>query len=400
MSDPRQLGRYEIQGLLGRGGMGAVYKAHDPVLDRTVALKVISPIQGGSADAAESLERFRREARAAGRLAHPNIVSVHDLDRDSATDTPFIVMEYVDGVSLATVLAENPTLPLPQALEIVEQVALALEEAHRHRIIHRDIKPGNVFLDQRGRVKVGDFGIARLEGSELTQSGVGLGTPGYLAPEVVRGGPADARSDVFALGVLAYQLLTGKRPFPGATREALAVEIVEHAPEPPSVVRPEIRAHVSAAVMRALAKSPEARTPSATTFLRELREGPAPATVAIVGAAGRPRSRVAAAVFGIALLGLLGVCLAMRGCFTGPGPAAPRAATPKPRAETPTSVRTAAPTRPPLASAGESGGRGDDALNDARWREQERPREGEDSERGDKKDKGRGHGHGKGHGKH
>jgi eukaryotic-like serine/threonine-protein kinase len=129
MSEPRQLGRYEILGLLGRGGMGAVYKAHDPVLDRIVALKVVSPVHSGSAEAAESLERFRREARAAGRLSHPNIVSVHDLDRDTATDTPFIVMEHVDGISLATVLSENPTLPLAQALEIVEQVGVALEDA-------------------------------------------------------------------------------------------------------------------------------------------------------------------------------------------------------------------------------------------------------------------------------
>ena len=267
---PEHLGRYEVLGLLGLGGMGAVYKARDPVLDRVVAVKTISPLLLSTVLQEEYLERFRREARAAGRLSHPNIVLVHDMGLDEAAGTPYIVMEYVAGVTLETVLKENPALPVAQGLELVAQVASALDEAHRHGVVHRDVKPANVFLDGRGRVKVGDFGVARLEGSDLTQAGLGLGTPGYLAPEVVRGGVADARSDVFALGVLAYRVLAGVRPFAGDTREALAVEVFERHPVPPREVRGEVPEHVSAAVMRALEKDPASRTPSAEAFLQDL----------------------------------------------------------------------------------------------------------------------------------
>jgi eukaryotic-like serine/threonine-protein kinase len=205
---PERLGRYEVRALLGRGAMGSVYKALDPALDREVAVKTLGGFLLEAPEHREEyLERFQREARAAARLSHPNIVAVYDVGVDEATGSPFIVMEYVPGVTLATLLRENPALPVGQAVEIADQVAAALEEAHRHGIVHRDVKPGNVFLDARGRVKVGDFGIARMDGSDLTQAGVLLGTPGYLAPEVVRGAPADARADVFALGALTYALL-------------------------------------------------------------------------------------------------------------------------------------------------------------------------------------------------
>jgi serine/threonine-protein kinase len=251
--------------------MGAVYKARDPALDRVVAVKTVQAVLLGTDQREEFLERFQREARAAGRLAHPHIVSVHDFGLDEPTATPFIVMEYVPGVSLETLLKENPRLPLAQALGIVEEVASALEEAHAHGIVHRDIKPANVFLDERGRVKVGDFGIARLDGSDLTEAGVSLGTPGYTAPEIVRGGVADARSDVFALGALAYRLLTGEKPFRGVTRETIAMDVLQWDPPPPSTVRPEVPAHVSAAVMRALAKTPAERTAGVAAFRQELR---------------------------------------------------------------------------------------------------------------------------------
>ena len=271
MGLPARLGRYEVQGLLARGGMGAVYKARDPALDRVVAVKTVQAILLGTDQRDEFLERFQREARAAGRLAHPHIVSIHDFGLDEATSTPFIVMEYVAGVSLETLLKENPRLPVAQALGIVEEVASALEEAHAHGIVHRDIKPANVFLDERGRVKVGDFGIARLDGSDLTEAGVSLGTPGYTAPEIVRGGVADARSDVFALGALAYRLLTGEKPFRGVTRETIAMDVLQWDPPPPKAVRPDVPAHVSSAVMKALAKAPAERTAGAAAFLREVR---------------------------------------------------------------------------------------------------------------------------------
>jgi eukaryotic-like serine/threonine-protein kinase len=291
---PSRIGRYVIEGLLGQGGMGAVYKARDPELDRTVAIKTVNPLLLASEELRqEYLERFRREARAAGRLSHPNIVAVYDLGMDG--DTIFFVMEYVSGVSLDTILKEDPVLPIAQAQSIVEQVVSGLEEAHRQGIIHRDVKPGNVFIDERGRVKVGDFGIARVEGSELTRAGVGLGTPGYSAPELLRGGTASARTDVFALGVLAYRLFSGHRPFQGALPETLSIDILERNPPPPRAVRGEVPEHVSDAVMHALAKVPEQRTPSATEFLRELRAAPVDGTTgsAVPGPASREPTTVA-----------------------------------------------------------------------------------------------------------
>ena len=287
---PTRLGRYEVQALLARGGMGAVYKARDPSLDRIVAVKTVQPVLLGTDQRDEFLARFQREARAAGRLAHPHIVSIHDFGVDEATSTPFIVMEYVPGVSLEALLKENPILPVAQALEIVEQVASALEEAHAHGIVHRDIKPANVFLDERGRVKVGDFGIARMEGSDLTEAGVTLGTPGYAAPEIVRGGVADPRSDVFALGALAYRLLTGEKPFQGATREAIALEVVKTDPPAPAGLRAEVPSHASAAVMKALAKSQDDRPSGAAAFLRELRGAPGVAPAAPIAPAPPTRT--------------------------------------------------------------------------------------------------------------
>jgi eukaryotic-like serine/threonine-protein kinase len=274
MQAPGRLGRYEVLQLVGQGAMGHVYRARDPVLDRTVALKTLGRGLLAAAGAREEfLERFQREARAAARLSHPSIVSVHDLGFDEASGTPYIVMEYVAGASLARVLADGPILPVDQAAEMVEQIATALDEAHRHGVVHRDIKPANVFLDLQGRIKVGDFGIARLEGSELTRAGAHLGTPGYIAPEVLRGAPADARSDLFALGVVAYQLLTGRRAFTGETRADIAVAVCSLDPPAPERLRPEIGPALSGAVMRALAKTREGRTRSAAAFLDELRGG-------------------------------------------------------------------------------------------------------------------------------
>jgi serine/threonine-protein kinase len=356
MGAPQTLGRYRLGEKLGQGGMGSVYRAQDPALERTVAVKTLGGAYGIPAEQrAEFLERFQREARAAGRLSHPNIVAVHDLGVDAASGTPFIVMEYVPGVSLATVLKENPVLPIAQALEIVEQVAAALDEAHRHGVVHRDVKPANVFLDERGRVKVGDFGIARLEDSELTQAGVGLGTPGYIAPEVLRGQRADARSDLFALGVLAYALLAGRKAFAGDTRETLAVQVLESRPPAPRAVRPEVPAAVSDAVMRALAKRPEERQAGVAQFLRELRgETPGPAagatrTVAMTRPPKPPappsRQRLLALLLLLALLGGIAGLLAWR--REAPMAQAPLQATPRPTLRpTPRPVSAPATTAP------------------------------------------------------
>lgn len=358
MTTPSRFGRYEVLEPLGQGAMGAVYKARDPAIDRTVAVKTV----GGALLAfpehrEEFLARFRQEARAAGRLSHTGIVSVYDVGVDEATGTPFIVMEYVPGVSLATVLHENPALPVAQALDIVEQVGAALEEAHAQGIVHRDIKPGNVFLDTRGRVKVGDFGIARVEGSELTQTGVGLGTPGYLAPEVLRGAKADARSDLFALGVVAYTLLAGRRPFQGPTVETLGLQVLQHDPPPPHEVRPEVPGAVSDAVMRALAKSPEQRTASVGTFLADLRAG-RESTATVLPPAALPSRRVLLAVGLVALAALLlaGALLALRDRGEGyavPASPAKAASTPRPTAPVAARPPTPTPAKPPAEDPGD-----------------------------------------------
>jgi serine/threonine-protein kinase len=357
--------------------MGAVYKARDPALDRVVAVKTVQALLLGTDQRDEFLERFRREARAAGRLQHPHIVSVHDFGLDEASATPFIVMEYVPGLSLETLLKENPTLPLAQGLEIVEQVASAVEEAHAHGIVHRDIKPANVFLDARGRVKVGDFGIARVEGSDLTEAGVSLGTPGYTAPEIVQGAAADARSDVFALGALAYRLLTGEKPFRGVTRETIAMDVLQWEPPPPHTVRAEIPAHVSAAIVRAMAKAPGQRTATAAQFAREVRGStpgpavlfvpaaqPAPAaprrsdapptsTVHAVPARGPRRLLIAGLVLAALAVGLGLVWLSLRApdspasSAAAPAPAAPRPAAALPPAAPPATRPAARPTAPP-----------------------------------------------------
>jgi serine/threonine protein kinase len=423
MTLPARIGRYEVEGLLGQGGMGAVYKARDPELERTVAVKTVSPILLSSEELRrEYLERFRREARAAGRLSHPNIVSVYDLGVDG--DTVFFVMEYVPGVSLETILKENPVLPVSQAVSIVEQVASGLEEAHRQGIVHRDVKPANVFIDERGRVKVGDFGVARIEGSELTQTGVGLGTPGYSAPEVLRGGMATARSDVFALGVLAYRLFSGKRPFQGTLPETLSVDILEHDPPPPRSLRGEVPEHISNAVMRALAKSPEQRTPTAASFARELREAPGPSvsptspdpartgTVRTVQVPEPQRRSVARLALALGLiLGLVAAAFAWKALTSGdtgtvvpPSPTSRAVArTPAPADRNPPRVRPESTPRPadvrtvPLGSAGsdvlrEAGRKMEDLLREQREKSGEKPNE-EKKRHGKKKDRGKDNDH-------
>jgi serine/threonine-protein kinase len=271
----------------------------------------------------------------------------------------------VPGVSLATLLRENPALPVEQACEMADQVAAALAEAHRHGIVHRDVKPGNVFVDTRGGVKVGDFGIARILGSELTQTGVGLGTPGYLAPEVIRGERADARADVFALGALTYALLAGRKPFQGVTPQTLTAEVLETEPQAPHVVRPEVPAAASAAVMRALSKSPEERTDSAETFRQELKGGEPtqrvataagpPPTMTVVAPGPPPARRRAAVLAAAALVAVVLAAwwIASRGAGDArPSPAAPPAALAAPARPRPATTATAAPptqrpARPP-----------------------------------------------------
>ena len=266
------LGRYELLEELGRGAMGVVYKARDPKIDRLVALKVIAQAEGlDAAQREQGRERFQREARAAGRLAHPNIVTVHDVGEDRGRD--YLVMEFVEGVPLDHLLRTRRPLPLHEVLAIGEQVAQALDYAHTHSIIHRDVKPGNILLTRDGVVKVTDFGIARFAGAEATQTGQTVGTPSYMSPEQIAGLTLDGRSDIFSLGAVLYELLSGEKAFPGETISTVIYRIVHEDPIPLRSLNPAFPAVLDACLMNALAKDPTRRYTRAGDLARDLRRG-------------------------------------------------------------------------------------------------------------------------------
>src|SRR5215218_8568697 len=260
-------GRYELEELVGRGGMSNVYRAHDRLLERTVALKLL---HDRYSDDDEYVERFRREARAAARLSHPNIVTV--IDRGEQEGRQYIVFEHVAGENLKEVVRNRGALPIKQAIELVLQVARALSFAHEHGLVHRDVKPQNVLLNGDGRAKVTDFGIARtLDVDGVTITGTVLGTSHYISPEQARGEQVDAQSDVYSLGAVLYELLTGEVPFPGDNFVAVAMRHIRE--EPPSVLeqRPEVSVRLAAAAERALEKDPEKRFGSMHAFVEELQ---------------------------------------------------------------------------------------------------------------------------------
>ena len=270
---PAYLGRYRIDRVLGRGAMGIVYLAFDPHIERQVALKTIrGDVLGvaGSSSATQGLSaRFLNEARAAGRLAHPNIVSVYDYGESD--ETAFIAMEYVQGESLAARLAQHAaagTLIEPsRALGWFTQLLDGLEYAHDAGVIHRDIKPANLLITQRGECKITDFGIARIDTSQLTRADALMGTPNYMSPEQFTGGPLDARADLFSAAVVLYEIMTGACPFVG-TASAVMRHILDDDPRLPSELVPGLPAYLDAMLMKALAKRPEDRFASA----REWRE--------------------------------------------------------------------------------------------------------------------------------
>ena len=263
----RVLGEYRVEEEIGRGGMGIVYKAHEATLQRTVALKVLP------ADLARDdvfVKRFVREARAAARLSHPNIVAVYGVGQSDGAH--YIAMEYVDGRSLARLVREQGALGAGQALDIARQAAEALAHAHKHGIIHRDIKPENIMVDESGRVKLMDFGLARAlqSQSKLTADGTRLGTPLYMSPEQVNGEPLDARTDIYSLGVVLYEMLTGTAPFAADTPLSLMYQIT-HKPFPDvSDVNPSVPEVVAQVVADATAREPERRYPSAQILAAHL----------------------------------------------------------------------------------------------------------------------------------
>src|SRR5262245_30890804 len=266
-----RLGRYVLRQRIGKGAMGEVWRGEDPEIGREVAVKVLRLPEGLSdQQGAEWRQRFLREARAAGRLSHAGIVAIHDVG-EADDGRLFIVMELVQGQGLDEILSKGPPPPLEESLEWIAQLADALDSAHRREIVHRDVKPANILLDEEGRARLVDFGIARLSESELTREGCFLGSPAFASPEQVRGEAVDGRSDLFSLGGVLYTLLAGTRPFRGEELSTLVYEIWPVEPLPPSHFAPHVPREIGAIALKALAKKPEDRYASGRDMAADLR---------------------------------------------------------------------------------------------------------------------------------
>ncbi len=279
----QRLGKYEVRGILGKGAMGTVYDGFDAMIDRRVAIKTMNLPDPSDAEAQDELARFRREAQAAGRLTHPNIVGVFDYGEEPPL--AFIVMEYAPGTELKKILDKGERLPPAEALRIMEGVLAGLQYSHERGVVHRDIKPGNVILSPDGTVKIADFGIARIESSSMTQAGTIMGTPAYMSPEQFMGQTVDARTDIYSAGVMLYQLLTGERPFDGGMSAIMHKALNTEAPRPSdlSVTAPPA---LDAVVAKAMAKRPEGRYQSAAAFAAAIRTAMAGGGTALTDAFG------------------------------------------------------------------------------------------------------------------
>lgn len=271
MSTPQYFGRYQVLGELGRGAMGVVYRGWDTQLERSVAIKVINreSVTGGMAE--EIVARFLREAKLAARVIHPGVVVIHDAGEQGGL--LFLVMELVEGESLAARLRRGQYPTFDEAMELTAQVAEALGAAHQAGIVHRDVKPANVLITKDGRVKVSDFGVAKAVGEDtgLTRTGTTVGSPAYMSPEQVKGDRVDARSDLFSLGVMLYEMLLRKRPFPADTLTTLVYQILNADPFADPQAFAGLREEVVAFLKWCLAKDPDQRIPDAATFARTVR---------------------------------------------------------------------------------------------------------------------------------
>ena len=352
------VGRYEVAALLGRGGMSSVFSGWDRTLGREVAIKVLA------AELVEDrvfVERFDREARAAASLSHRNVVAIFDSGVDD--DARFIVMERVSGKTLAALMREGP-ISIEQAVEIAVRVSHALGAAHVRGIVHRDVKPGNVMLGENGQVKVLDFGIARaLAATSLTRASTVVGTAGYLSPEQAEGGPVDARSDLYGLGCLLYEMLTGRPPFVADSAAALVHQHLTRPPQAPSRWRPEVSPALDAIVLRCLAKDPRDRCTHAEELCAALTKGPATPTARARANTGpaTPTTRARANVTVIsprwakrrwiaapALLALLGAVLVILALDHGPAGRSGRVGA-RASAQAPSRVAATEPKRPVTA---------------------------------------------------
>ena len=291
MAELTRLGKYQIRRELGKGAMGIVYEGYDPLIERTVAIKTIRPEQLNKDQAKEILARFRREAQAAGRLNHPHIVSIYDYGEDAETGSgasiAFIAMEFIKGRELRSYFEANERFPLKEVVRIMGEILDGIGHAHARGVTHRDMKPANVILLEGGTVKVADFGIARLETSELTQAGAVLGTPAYMSPEQFQGQPVDGRSDIFSCGVILYQFLTGEKPFTGNVT-TIMYKVLSEEPLAPSMLNTTLPTAWDAVVRKAMAKKVSERFQTAAEFAAAIRAAAEAQTSGASETSGRP----------------------------------------------------------------------------------------------------------------
>jgi tRNA A-37 threonylcarbamoyl transferase component Bud32 len=267
------LGRYKVTKEIGRGAMGIVYQGYDPKIDRIVALKTIRKDRlAESRDVEDLVMRFQKEARAAGKLVHPNIIIIYDTGEDE--ETAYIAMEYIEGDTLENLIQKGIRFPMEKIIDVMDQICDGLEYTHRQGIVHRDLKPSNIMLVKGNRVKITDFGISKVVGapsSPFTQAGIFLGTPSYMSPEQIGGRKIDGRSDLFSLGIILYQLLTGEKPFVANTISTLLYKIVNKEPAPPSRIDSSIPSRYDEVIAKALAKDPDKRYQTAKHFVEDLK---------------------------------------------------------------------------------------------------------------------------------
>ena len=265
--DLTRLGKYEIVGKIGQGAMGEVYRAHDAILNRDVAVKTMSAAIGSDD---ELRKRFHREAQSAARLNHPNIITVYDFGEEGGKI--YMAMELLEGRDLKDVIGRHTPLTLDQKVQLMEQITEGLAFAHAKDVVHRDLKPANIHIQPNGQVKIMDFGLAKLASSDMTRAGMIMGTPNYMSPEQVRGEKADSRSDVFSLGAVFYELLANRKPFEADSLHAVLFQVMQNEPEPLLRVVPDIPPLLAQLVEKAMSKDSAARHRDASEMRDAVRQ--------------------------------------------------------------------------------------------------------------------------------